>query len=98
MNDAILILNKSISAGVLLWEIVLLVRLPLYFVKEFRYISQMGLRMAYMLWGTVFLQGINNLSFVFVTSYNAVDPVMKMSSITACICLTYLQRALRGAK
>lgn len=98
MNEYILIVNKSISAAILLWEVLLLVRLPIYFAKEFRFISPIGLRMAYMLWGTVFLQAINNLSFVFVTSYNAVDPVMKLSSITACVCLSYLHKALKDAK
>lgn len=60
--------------------------------------SSIGLKMGFALWGTVFLQALNNLSFVFVDSYNTIDPFMKLTSGTTCLALHYLGKALRGVK
>lgn len=99
MNDQWLIMvNKAISGALLLWGIIVLVRVYPCLTKDRPFMSSLGLHMGMALWATVFLQALNNLSFVFVDSYNAIDPFMKLTSGTACLALHYLARALRDVK
>lgn len=90
--------NKSISAGLLLWAIIVMARVYPCLTKDREFISPLGLRFGMALWATVFLQAINNLSFVFIDSYNVIDPLMKLTSATACLALHYLGVSLRNVK
>lgn len=99
MNDYwLLTLNKTLSAALLLWAVVLLVRVYPCLTKEKHFISPTGLRMGYGIWALVFLQAVNNLSFIFIDSYNAIDPAMKLTSAVGCIVLHLFSKATRNAK